>query len=119
MAWAEDEYCLLVNAIEGSPLWTLLADWTGGEDEAEWRRHVPRFAPLVAHWHRAGLVRLVRAAGWAYLPDTHQVAAADVPDVLADPDAWAWRASEEEVICVGLAAAHADLTGPPPRQPAA
>ncbi|WP_030346055.1 hypothetical protein [Streptomyces sp. NRRL S-1022] len=88
-----------------------------GADEAEWPRHVPRFARLVAHRHRAGLVRLVRPAGWAYLPDAHRVAAADVPDVLAGPDTWAWRASGEQVICGGLAVA--DLTGLPPRQPSA
>ncbi|MFF5535833.1 hypothetical protein ACFY71_25680 [Streptomyces cinerochromogenes] len=113
--WEDDEYCLFVNATEGSPLWSLLADWTDGEDEEEWRRNVPRFSSLIAHWHRSGLIRLTRAEGWAYLPDAREVPTADVPSVLADPATRAYRESEEQVTCVALAVPRTGITGPPPR----
>lgn len=112
MIWEDDEYCLLVNAKEGSPLWSLLADWSDTEDEEEWRRHIPRFSSLIAHWHRAGYVRLFQGEDWATGPDAQEVTAADVPGLLADPDTWAWRDFSERVTIVALT--EREITGPPP-----
>ncbi|MFF1686662.1 MULTISPECIES: hypothetical protein [unclassified Streptomyces] len=98
--WADDEYCLYVNGGEASDLWAVLADWTQGEDEEEWKRHIPRFARLIAYWQPLGFIRVFRSDEWPAYGAGQEVTGEELTELLADPRSWAYAEEPTQWICV-------------------
>ncbi|MDN3021655.1 hypothetical protein [Streptomyces sp. S.PB5] len=98
--WEDDEYCLHINSREGADLWSVLADWTQSEDEEEWRRHIPRFARLIACWQPLGFIRVFRSDEWPADRTGEEVTGAALTGLLADPVSWEYSEHPVEWICV-------------------
>ncbi|GAA4887295.1 hypothetical protein ACFPM3_20670 [Streptomyces coeruleoprunus] len=88
MKWADEEYCLYVNASEGSTLWQILADWTQSEDEELWKQHIPLFSRLIVQWHRWGFLKVRQGAEWMAAALGDEVPADRLEAVLGDPANW-------------------------------
>ncbi|MFE6039853.1 hypothetical protein [Streptomyces sp. NPDC056452] len=99
----EDEYCLLVNCRELSPLWALLADRTQSDDPEVWATEIPAFTELIERWARLKFVQLYAGLEW---PPPHvsgqKVPDDDVPEVLSDPESWQCLDNPTRVITVAL-----------------
>ncbi|MFI5858352.1 hypothetical protein [Streptomyces parvulus] len=87
----DDEYCLFVNGGEGSDLWALLADWSDGADEEEWKEHVPRFARLIRRWQRLGFIKVFRSDAWPAHLTGEEVTGRALDELLADSASWEYR----------------------------
>ncbi|MFE6039855.1 hypothetical protein [Streptomyces sp. NPDC056452] len=89
--WTDDEYCLHVNAREGSYLWMLLSDRSQSEDEEIWKSHIPAFRDLISQWVQLGFVKLCQGADWPVDLSTSEVPPDEVDGVLADPTSWQYE----------------------------
>ncbi|MGW0858030.1 hypothetical protein [Streptomyces sp. NPDC002690] len=97
---SEDEYCLHVNAREGSLLWMILADRTQSEDEKDWVPYIPVFAKLIECWSSNGFVRLFRGTEFPIDVSGEEVPAGEVSDLLGDMSSWAYAEESQPAICV-------------------
>ncbi|ARZ70189.1 hypothetical protein SMD11_4592 [Streptomyces albireticuli] len=104
MGWlpGDEEECVLVNAREMSPLWSVLADWTGSEDEGEWTALVPVFAQIVERLDKAGSVHVYRGDAWPAHEGGERVTGEALEALLRLSSAWEYR---EGPPVVGLLAA--------------
>lgn len=87
----DEEECVLVNAREMSPLWSVLADWTDSEDEAEWVPVVPVFAEIIARWEKAGRIEVHRGAHWPAHEDGERVTGEALDALLRETSTWEYR----------------------------
>ncbi|BAJ26028.1 MULTISPECIES: hypothetical protein [Kitasatospora] len=100
--WSDLEECLLVNAVELSPLWALAPDCSRSDDEADWPPYVERLKPLIAAWVRAGRIALWRGPEWPAFEGGHRVSIEDVDAVLSDDEFWTYRESATVVVHLEL-----------------
>ncbi|MEE1928008.1 hypothetical protein V1J52_07330 [Streptomyces sp. TRM 70351] len=100
--WTDDEYCLYVNAVEGSTLWMILADRSDSEDEDEWVEYAAIFSPLTAKWARLGYVKLMRGVDWPIDLRGEVVPDEEIESVLADPLTWKYSEDGQEQVCIIL-----------------
>ncbi|WP_413756885.1 hypothetical protein [Streptomyces sp. MMBL 11-3] len=98
--WEGDEYCLYVNGGEGSDLWSLLADWSGSEDEREWPRHIPRFSRLIRCWQPLGFIKVFWSDAWPADHTGEEVCGQELDELLADPSSWTYTEEPTRWICV-------------------
>ncbi|WP_405748362.1 hypothetical protein OG232_00075 [Streptomyces sp. NBC_01411] len=99
---SEDEYCLHVNAREGSSLWMILADRTQSEDEEDWAQYIPVFSRIIECWSRLGFVRLFQGREFPVDLSGEEVDVGDIPDLLRDPNSWAYEENPTWTICIVL-----------------
>ncbi|WP_327174879.1 hypothetical protein OG599_05915 [Streptomyces sp. NBC_01335] len=99
---SEDEYCLHVNAREGSLLWMVLADRAQSEDEREWVQYIPVFTKLIECWSSMGFVRLFRGTEFPVDISGEEVPAEKVSELLGDASSWAYVEEPQPAICVVL-----------------
>ncbi|MBZ4321187.1 hypothetical protein [Streptomyces huiliensis] len=119
MYWiTEEEEYVYVNSREGSPLWSLLADWSDSEDEEEWKRHVPLFAGIVSRWCRKGYIDVFEGPEMPAWWGGRRISGAELDRLLADPAAWEYRESPESVIGLALGENVREIATPPGEPPA-
>ncbi|QLE72004.1 hypothetical protein FGW37_10665 [Streptomyces rectiverticillatus] len=110
MDWlSEEEECVLVNAREMSPLWSVVADWTRGGDEAECAAVVPVFADIVGRWARAGYVEVYLGDEWPAHQGGERLTGEALEEVLRRPSTWEYR---ETPPVIGLLAGPAPAPSP-------
>ncbi|MCF3106005.1 hypothetical protein IPZ58_31190 [Streptomyces roseoverticillatus] len=103
MDWiSAEEECVLVNARETSPLWSVLADWTRGGDEAEWLAVAPVFAEIIGRWEGAGYVEVYRGEEWPAHQGGERLTGDVLEETLRRPSTWEYR---EGPPVIGLLAA--------------
>ncbi|MFC5143830.1 hypothetical protein [Streptomyces aureoversilis] len=88
---SEEEECVLVNAREMSPLWSVLADWADSEDEAEWAPLAPVFAEIIGRWERAGRLEVHRGDAWPAHEGGQRVTGDALGALLRHPSTWEYR----------------------------
>ncbi|MGW7091093.1 hypothetical protein [Streptomyces sp. NPDC054874] len=96
----EDEYFLYVNVLEGSALWSILADRSGSEDEAAWEALIPLYSDLLTRWVNLGYVKLVVGEGWTAAETGRDLPRSRAVGVLADESSWRYVPEEGKQICV-------------------
>ncbi|GGX70848.1 hypothetical protein [Streptomyces hiroshimensis] len=99
---SEEEECVLVNAREMSPLWSVVADWTRGGDDAECSAVVPVFTEIIGRWERAGYVEVYRSDEWPAHEAGERLTGDVLEEALRRPSTWAYR---EGPPVIGLLAA--------------
>ncbi|MCD9141800.1 hypothetical protein [Streptomyces albireticuli] len=87
----DEEECVLVNAREMAPLWSVLADWTGSEDEAEWAVAAPAFAEIIRRWDKAGYVHVYCGGEWPAHEGGERVTGEALEALLRNPSTWEYR----------------------------
>ncbi|MBB5117431.1 hypothetical protein [Streptomyces eurocidicus] len=87
----DEEECVLLNAREMSPLWSVLADWTDSEDEAEWVAVAPVFAEIIERWDKAGYVCVYRGDEWPAHEGGERVTGEALEALLRLPSTWEYR----------------------------
>ncbi|WKK21994.1 hypothetical protein QZH56_24705 [Streptomyces olivoreticuli] len=113
MDWlSEEEECVLVNAREMSPLWSVLADWTGSEDEELWLASAPVFAEIIRRWDEAGYVQVYEGDEWPAHEGGKRVTGGALEVLLRRQSTWAYR---EGPPVIGLLAVEgsSELSSPP------
>ncbi|RLV08678.1 hypothetical protein CTZ27_07845 [Streptomyces griseocarneus] len=113
MDWlSEEEECVLVNAREMSPLWSVLADWTGSEEEADWVTVAPVFAEIIGRWEKAGYVEVYRGDEWPAHEGGERVTGEALEEMLRCPSTWEYREIPPVIGLLATAASSA-LSSPP------
>ncbi|MGW1507137.1 hypothetical protein ACWCQW_53725 [Streptomyces mirabilis] len=95
---SEIEECILINAREMSSLWSVLADWTGSEDEETWVEFEPVFASVMESWVEREYLEIYEGEEWPAHEAGRLVPVSEVHDMLANHESWMYSDSPTRVI---------------------
>jgi hypothetical protein len=106
---SEIEECILINAREMSSLWSVLADWTGSEDEEEWVQFEPAFASVMESWVKKEYLEIYEGDEWPAHEAGRLVPASEIHEMLANHESWTYSDSPTRVISLLPGAKFGDL----------
>ncbi|MFJ6011874.1 hypothetical protein [Streptomyces sp. NPDC092952] len=95
---SEIEECILINAREMSSLWSVLADWTGSEDEEAWVGSESAFASVMESWVERGYLGIYEGEDWPAHEAGRLVPVGEVHEMLTKHESWAYSESPTRVI---------------------
>lgn len=95
---SEIEECILINAREMSSLWSVLADWTGSEDEEAWVEFESVFASVMESWVEKEYLEIYEGGEWPAHEAGRLVPVSQVHDMLANHESWTYSESPTHVI---------------------
>ncbi|MFF7365472.1 hypothetical protein [Streptomyces sp. NPDC008125] len=94
----EIEECILINAREMSSLWSVLADWTGSEDEEVWVEFESIFASVMESWVKKGYLEIYEGEDWPAHEAGRLVPVSEVHEMLTSHESWTYSESPTRVI---------------------